>query len=59
MKKSVFAVACIIMIIIAVCFVAFALGHPEMSWPWPNSVTYVLYTVYAVVVVVFFVLAKK
>ena len=40
------------MLAVAVVFVAVALGHPEMSFPWSNTVTYSLYAVYIVAAVV-------
>ena len=59
MRKSVFAVIGTIMIIIAVCFVAYALHHPEAFFPWPNSVTYTLFALYGIATVVMFVLAAR
>lgn len=43
----------IVMLVLAVVFVIFALNHPEMSFPWSNTVTYLLYGVYLVAMVVF------
>lgn len=40
------------MLVLAAAFVAYALGHPETSFPWGNGVTYTLYAVYAAAVVV-------
>ncbi len=39
----------ITMLIIAMAFVVFALNHPEMSFPWSNTVTYLLYGLYFIV----------
>ncbi len=39
----------IIMLVIAIAFVVFALNHPERSFPWPNTVTYLLYGLYFIV----------
>ena len=44
----------LIMLVVAVIFLVFAMGHPEMSFSWSNSVTYVLYIVYLVAMVIFF-----
>ena len=49
----------LIMLVVAVIFLTFAMGHPEMSFPWSNSVTYVLYIVYLVAMVFFFVAPFK
>ena len=49
MKKSrIFGIA---MLIIAVLFTAYALLHPEGSFPLNNSKTYVLYVLYLAVTV--------
>lgn len=31
---------------IAVCFVVYAAGHPEVSFPWSNRITFMLYGAY-------------
>ena len=31
---------------IAVCFVVYAAGHPEASFPWSNRITFMLYGAY-------------
>ena len=31
---------------IAVCFVSYAAGHPEASFPWSNRITFMLYGAY-------------
>lgn len=49
----------LIMMVVAVVFIVFALGHPEMSFPWSNTVTYALYIVYLVAMVIFFVAPFK
>ena len=47
------------MVAIAIAFVVFALNHPEMSFPWSNTVTWVMYGVYAVVTAVFLIAPTK
>ena len=37
----------------AVIFVFFALGHPEMSFPWSNTITYLLYSAYLIITGIF------
>ena len=55
MKKSkVFLATGCLMVIIAIAFVAFALNHPEASFPWSNTVTYSLYLVYLILTVLMF-----
>ena len=53
MKKKISRMIGLVMVAIAIAFVAFALNHPEMSFPWSNTVTLVLYGVYAVLTAVF------
>ena len=35
-----------ILLIIAFCFVAVAVNHPEAAFPWSNRVTFMLYGAY-------------
>ena len=37
MKKSISRIIGLIMLIIAIVFIMFALNHPEMSFPWNNT----------------------
>ena len=47
------------MLIVAIAFVFFALKHPEASFPWSNTVTYVIYAVYLIVVAILLVAPFK
>ena len=47
--KKILRICGVIMVLIAVCFVIFALCHPEMSFPWDNAVTYTIYGIYVAV----------
>ena len=42
----------VIMLIVAIVFIMFALNHPEKSFPWNNTITWLLYGVYFLVAVV-------
>lgn len=42
----------LVMVVIAVAFVIFAWNHPEMSFPWSNTMTWVLYGIYTLVTAV-------
>lgn len=46
MTKKTSRVIGAIMLIAAIAFIAFALRHPEMSFPWNNTATYLLYAAY-------------
>ena len=51
MKKSTSRIIGLLMLIIAVIFIMFALNHPEMSFPWNNTITWLLYGLYILVTV--------
>ena len=42
----------VIMLIVAFVFIMFALNHPEKSFPWNNTIKWLLYGVYFLVTVV-------
>lgn len=56
MKKRFFIPACVLSAA-AVGFVIFAMGHPELSFPWDGWITGILYGLYADAVVLLFILA--
>ena len=59
MTKKISRIIGSIMLVIAIAFVVFALNHPEMSFPWSNTITWVLYGVYAIVTVVLLIAPTK
>ena len=59
MKKNVLRIIGSIMAVIAIGFVVFALNHPEMSFPWSNTITWVLYGLYAIVTAVLLITPAK
>ena len=56
MKKQFFAPACVLAAV-AIGFFIFALGHPEMSFPWNTQITHIFYGLYVDAVVLLFILA--
>ena len=58
MKKSISRIIGVIMLIVAVIFIMFALNHPEMSFPWNNTITWLLYGLYVLVTVVLLIAPK-
>ena len=58
MKKNTSRIVGLIMLIIAVAFIIFALNHPEMSFPWNNTITWLLYCLYFLVTVVLLIAPK-
>lgn len=55
-KKRFFIPACVLAVA-AIGFVVYAVGHPELSFPWSIQFTRVLYGLYADAVLLLFVLA--
>ena len=49
-KKS--RLIALVMLIAAAAFFIYALDHPEASFPWSNAVTYILYGLYLIVMLV-------
>ncbi len=47
-----------ILCLIAVIFAVIAFTHPELSFPWPNGVSYTIYALYAIVTALVFCLPK-
>ena len=58
MKKSASRIVGLVMLIISVAFIMFAVNHPEMSFPWNNTITWLLYGLYVLVTVVLLIAPK-
>ena len=58
MKKSASRIVGLVMLIIAVAFIMFAVNHPEMRFPWNNTITWLLYGLYVLVTVVLLIAPK-
>ena len=56
MKKRFLIPACVLAAA-AIGFVIYALGHPELSFPWSIQITHILYGLYVDMVILLFVLA--
>ena len=59
MKKKVSRIIGLLMVVIAIVFVVFALNHPEMSFPWSNTITWGLYGLYALVMMLLLIAPTK
>ena len=57
-NKSISRIIGVIMLIVAFVFIMFALNHPEKSFPWNNTITWLLYGVYFLVTVVLLIAPK-
>ena len=58
MKKRISRIIGLTMLIIAIVFIMFALNDPEKSFPWSNTITWLLYGVYFLVTVVLLIAPK-
>ena len=52
LKKN--KIAAVIMLIFAILFFAYAINHPEASFPWSNTITYSFYALYILIMVILF-----
>ena len=59
MKKNVSRIVGLVMMVIAISFVVFALNHPEMSFPWSNTITWALYGLYVLLTAVLLIAPAK
>ena len=57
--KKAFRIIVVIMLTFAVCFFAYAITHPMATFPWSNTVTYSIYTVYIFIMAVLFIASRK
>lgn len=55
MKKRFLIPACVLLAA-AIGFIIYALGHPELSFPWSTQITHILYGLYVDAVILLFVL---
>ena len=58
MKERISRIIGSTMLIIAIVFIMFALNHPEKSFPWNNTITWLLYGLYFLVTVVLLIAPK-
>ncbi len=56
-KKS--RIVALIMLVLAIAFFAFAITHPTASFPWSNTITYFIYAVYILIMVLLFAAPHK
>lgn len=47
-----------VLCLLAAAFVAVALTHPELAFPWPNWVSYTIYALYGIYTVLIFCMPK-
>lgn len=59
MSKKLSRNIAVVMLVLAIAFLAFALTHPNASFPWSNAVTYTIYAVYVLAMAVLFIAPFK
>ncbi len=52
-KKS--RIIALMMLFVAIIFFVYAINHPEASFPWSNTITYFIYAVYILIMMLLFV----
>lgn len=57
MNKKTARIAGIVMLIIAITFIIIALNHPEMSFPWNNTITYMIYSMYTIIMIILLIMS--
>ena len=58
-KKLISMVIGMTMLVIAIVFIWYAMNNPQVSFPWSNTITYLIYLVYILVMIGCFVYAKR
>jgi divalent metal cation (Fe/Co/Zn/Cd) transporter len=58
-KRKLFLFIGMFMLLIAIGFVWYALNHPESSFPWNNTITYSIYLIYIIAMIICFIIAKR
>ena len=46
MNRKTFLIIGVSLLIIAICFIGYAVNHPEAAFPWSNRVKFMLYGIY-------------
>ena len=59
MKKNIYGVVSLILVIGAIIFIVFALNNPQFSFPFSNTITYLIYITYIVLTIVMTILYLK
>ena len=57
--KVISRIIALIMLIVAAVFFVYAINHPTASFPWSNTVTYSIYSIYVLIMAVMFIAPFK
>lgn len=59
MTKKTSRIIAAVMLLVAIAFLSYAFNHPEGSWPWSNTVSFTIYAVYLIAMVILFIAPFK
>lgn len=59
MSKKLSRLIAVIMSIVAIIFFIIAISNPQASFPWRNTITYIIYAVYILVTIILFIAPFK
>jgi len=59
MKRKTYLCVGIAMLLLAIGFIIYAFNNPQVSFPWNNSITYTIYAIYAIAIIICFILALR
>ena len=57
-RKMSRVIACI-MLVIGIAFVIVALNNPQLSWPWSNTISFIIYFTYIILMIILFIAPFK
>lgn len=59
MNKKISRIVATIMLVIGAIFIVFAMNNPQASFPWKSSITYILYGIYLMTIVILYIAPSK
>lgn len=59
MNKKKSRIIAFVMLAVAIIFIIFALNHPEISFQWNNTVSYIIYGIYLIAMLILFIAPFK
>lgn len=57
--RKIFRILGILMLLFGIGFIIFALNNSQMSFPWNNEITYMIYSAYLIINILFLCLPIK
>ena len=59
MKKRTSRIIGCVMLAAAILFIIFAVTHPELGFPWENTITYFLYALYLLIMLILLIAPRR